>query len=226
MKTILIIEDDPAIQQGLTEVLTEEHFKVLSATDGEIGYQMARRECVSLIILDLMLPGKNGRDICRDLRRDGVKTPILMLTSKKQEADKVLGLELGADDYVTKPFGVKELVARVRALLRRETLLPSAIVETRIDNLSIDFEKQEARRGKRSVSMSAREFQLLRYFVEREGNVITRAMLLDDVWGYDVTPTTRTVDNYILSLRKKIEHNPAKPSHLLTVHTAGYKFVK
>ena len=226
MTTILIIEDDPAIQKGLTEVFTEEHFRVLSAMDGEKGYLMARKESPSLVILDLMLPGRNGREICRDLRHEGVTTPILMLTSKKQESDKVLGLEIGADDYVTKPFSVNELVARVKALLRRGSPVLAPLAEVRFDDVILEFDKQEARKGRRPLKMSSKEFQLLRYFVEREGKVITRAELLDDVWGYDVTPTTRTVDNYILSLRKKIERNPSKPDHLLTIHTAGYKFVK
>jgi DNA-binding response OmpR family regulator len=226
MKTILIIEDDPSIQRGLHDALTEEHFSVLSASDGEKGYQTAKRESISLIILDLMLPSKNGKEICRDLRNDGVQTPILMLTSKKQEMDKVLGLEIGADDYMTKPFSILELIARVKALLRRQSEIHSAINETQFGDVYVDFAKQEATRGKKKLKLSAKEFQLLKYFVEREGKVISRDALLDDVWGYDVTPTTRTVDNYILSLRKKIEAVPSKPKHLLTIHTAGYKFVK
>ena len=226
MKTILIIEDDPAIQQGLHEALAEEHFSILSSTDGEKGFQMAKRETVALIILDLMLPNKNGKEICNDLRAAGVQTPILMLTSKKQEMDKVLGLEIGADDYMTKPFSLRELIARVKALLRRQSTIQSTISERHFGNVNVDFGKQEALKGKKKLKLSAKEFQLLKYFVEREGKVISRDMLLDDVWGYDVTPTTRTVDNYILSLRKKIETVPSKPKHLLTVHTAGYKFVK
>ncbi|HTR81677.1 MAG TPA: response regulator transcription factor [Bacteroidota bacterium] len=226
MKTILIIEDDPSIQRGLRDVLTEEHFSVLSVADGEKGFQTAKREKVDLIILDLMLPSKNGGDICRDLRSAGVQTPILMLTSKKQESDKVLGLEIGADDYVTKPFSVRELIARVKALLRRQSEIHSALSETHFGDVHVDFSKHEAAKGKKKIALSAKEFELLKYFVEREGKVISRDLLLDDVWGYDVMPTTRTVDNYILSLRKKIETNPSKPSHLLTVHTAGYKFVK
>lgn len=226
MKTILIIEDDPSIQRGLHDALTEEHFSVLSASDGEKGYQIAKRESISLIILDLMLPSKNGKEICRDLRNDGVQTPILMLTSKKQEMDKVFGLEIGADDYMTKPFSIRELIARVKALLRRQSEIHSAISETQFGDMYVDFAKQEATRGKKKLKLSAKEFQLLKYFVEHEGKVVSRDTLLDDVWGYDVTPTTRTVDNYILSLRKKIEAVPSKPKHLLTIHTAGYKFVK
>ena len=173
-----------------------------------------------------MLPNKNGKEICRDLRSAGVQTPILMLTSKKQEADKVLGLEIGADDYMTKPFSLPELIARVKALLRRQAEIHSEISETHFGDVDIDFSKQEATKGKKKLKLSAKEFQLLKYFVEREGKVISRDTLLDEVWGYDVMPTTRTVDNYILSLRKKIEPVPSKPRHLLTVHTSGYKFVK
>ncbi len=226
MKTILIIEDDPSIQRGLHDALTEEHFSVLAASDGEKGYQMAKRENISLIILDLMLPSKNGKEICRDLRSDGVQMPILMLTSKKQEMDKVIGLEIGADDYMTKPFSIRELIARVKALLRRQFEIHSAISETQFGGMYVDFTKQEATRGEKKLKLTAKEFQLLKYFVEREGKVISRDTLLDDVWGYDVTPTTRTVDNYILSLRKKIEAVPSKPKHLVTIHTAGYKFMK
>ncbi len=226
MKRILIIEDDSAIQQGLNAALTEEHFSVVSSMDGEKGYQMAKRETFALIILDLMLPNKNGKEICGDLRRAGVHTPILMLTSKKQEADKVSGLEIGADDYMTKPFSLRELIARVKVLLRRQSEIHSTINETHFGDVHADFGKQEAAKGKKKLKLSAKEFQLLKYFVEREGKVISRDSLLDDVWGYSVTPTTRTVDNYILSLRKKIETVPSKPKHLLTVHTAGYKFVK
>lgn len=226
MKTVLIIEDDPAIVKGLENALAEENFKVQIATDGAKGYQMAKRESIALIILDLMLPGMNGKEICQKLRAEGVSTPVLMLTAKKSEMDKVLGLEIGADDYMTKPFSVRELLARVKAVLRRGNQTVQSLEETAFGDVYVDFRKQEATRGNTPIALSAKEFQLLKYFAEREGEVISRATLLDDVWGYDVTPTTRTVDNYILSLRKKIETNPAKPKHLITVYTAGYKFVR
>ncbi len=226
MNKILIIEDDASITHGLKEVLQEEHFKILTESDGEEGFRRAKRETVDLIILDVMLPGKNGTEICSDLRKEGITTPILMLTSKGAEIDKVTGLELGADDYVTKPFSIRELIARVKALLRRQKELLKEITETSFGDVSVDFKKQEIVKGKKKLKMSAKEFQLLKYFIEREGDVISRDQLLDDVWGYDTMPTTRTVDNYILSLRKKIEANPSKPKHLLTVHTAGYKFVR
>jgi DNA-binding response OmpR family regulator len=226
MKRILVIEDDPAILAGLVASLEEGHYEVITASDGEKGYQMGKRENVDLILLDLMLPNKNGQDICKDLRKDGVNTPILMLTSKREEMDKVLGLELGADDYVTKPFSVRELHARIKALLRRKGELKKEIDEYSFGNVHIDFKKQEATKGKKALKLSAKEFEILKYFVQHESDVVTREMLLDDVWGYENFPTTRTVDNYILSIRKKIEANPSSPEHLLTVHTAGYKFVK
>lgn len=226
MTTILIIEDDPAILRGLREGLSDEPMTIHTATDGEAGYRLAKREPFDLIILDIMLPSKNGIDICRDLRTNGIQTPIMMLTSKKHEADKVLGLEIGADDYVTKPFGIREMIARIHALLRRKQQSKSVLRQTvRFGTVSANFSKQELFRNKKPVRLSSREFQLLYYFVNHPGEVITRDRLLDEVWGYDVTPTTRTVDNYILSLRKKIETDPANPKHLLTVHTAGYKFV-
>ncbi len=226
MKKILVVEDDKALVRGLTDNLKEEHFDVISAGDGTSGYELARKEKIDLLILDLLLPGMDGLEVCKKLRTEHVQTPILMLTSKKQEVDKVLGLELGADDYLTKPFGMRELVARVRALLRRQSAVLTELAECAFGDVYVDFRKQEARKGKKSIEMTAKEYELLKYFAEREGEVITRGQLLDDVWGYEVTPTTRTVDNYILSLRKKIETNPSKPQHILTVHTAGYKFVR
>ena len=226
MRRILIIEDDPAIARGLKAALTEEHYEVLLAADGNSGEQKARSENVDLIILDLMLPGKNGIDICRDLRKDAISTPILMLTSKKGEADKVIGLEIGADDYITKPFSIRELMARVKAVLRRPGEVLKDIDTVAFGDAEIDFRKQEARKGKKEVSLSSREFEVLKYFAQHEGEVITREMLLDGVWGYETFPTTRTVDNYILSLRKKLEDDPAEPKHIITVHTSGYKFLK
>ncbi len=226
MKRILVIEDDPAILAGLVASLEEGHYEVLTSSDGEKGYQMGKRENIDLILLDLMLPNKNGQDICRDLRKDGVNTPILMLTSKREEMDKVLGLELGADNYVTKPFSIRELHARIKALLRRKGELKKEIDNYSFGSVHIDFKKQEATKGKKALKLSAKEYEILKYFIQHESDVVTREMLLDDVWGYENFPTTRTVDNYILALRKKIEDTPSRPQHLLTVHTAGYKFVR
>ena len=224
MRTILVIEDDPSIQRGLRDALAGEHFEATVCVDGQDGLRTARRKKFDLIILDVMLPGMNGFDICRTLRGEKNTTPILMLTGKGEEADKVLGLELGADDYLTKPFGVRELLARVKALLRRGKPETAEMREASFGDVYLDFAKLEARKGKKAVRMTAKEFQLLRYFLQHEGEVVSRATLLDDVWGYEATPTTRTVDTFILNLRKKIESDPAKPKHLLTVHTAGYKF--
>jgi DNA-binding response OmpR family regulator len=226
MSTILVIEDDPSIARGIQLALEAEHFKVLVAGTGEKGYSLVHRSSVDLITLDLVLPDMNGEEICRDLRKNGVAVPILMLTSKGEEMDKVMGLEIGADDYMTKPFSTRELVARVKALLRRVRELPKDIAEYAIGDIHLDFRKQEALKGKTAVKLSVREFEVLKYLALHEGEVVTRDMLLDDVWGYEHFPTTRTVDNYILSLRKKIEDDPANPEHLVTVHTAGYKLVR
>ena len=224
MKTVLIIEDDPAIVTGLEASFTAEHYEVHKEMDGELGYERAKKLRPDLIILDLMLPSKNGEEVCRDLRKDGVTTPILMLTSKSAEMDKVLGLELGADDYMTKPFSLRELHARAKALLRRAPEI-SEPEEVTAGTIWVNLKTCEASRDGETLDLTAREFEVLKYFILHRNEVVTRDMLLDEVWGYDQYPTTRTVDNYMLSLRKKIEENPSEPRHLVTVHTAGYKFV-
>lgn len=226
MKKILIIEDDPAIRIGLKETFTTQGYNVSDADTGTIGFELAGKHDFDLIILDLILPGKDGIEICKDLRSSGVKTPIIMVTSRKEEIDKILGLEIGADDYVTKPFSIRELLARVKALIRRSTYEPGDIEEVAFANLKIDFKKQEMLKGINPVRLSATEYRILHYFIDHEGEVISRDKFLDEVWGYDSYPTTRTVDNYILSLRKKIEDDPANPKHLVTIHKVGYKFVK
>lgn len=205
MKKILLVEDDPAILKGLTVSLEAENYIIKSASDGEKGYQLAKNENVDLIILDIMLPSKNGLDICRDLRKDGINTPILMLTSKKDEIDKVLGLEIGADDYVTKPFSLRELQARIKAILRRKSEMTKSIDDFSFDGINLDFKKMEAVKDGEPIKLSALEFKILKYLIEREGDVVSRDKLLDDVWGYEAFPTTRTVDNYILSIRKKLK---------------------
>jgi DNA-binding response OmpR family regulator len=226
MKKILIIEDDPAISKGLVDALNEENFQTMDVDNGEKGYQLAKDENYDLIILDLMLPGKNGMDVCKDLRSENVNTPIIMLTSKKEELDKVLGLELGADDYVTKPFSLRELLARIKAILRRESEIVSNIEEYSFGDVYINFKAQEATKNKNHIELSNMEYKLLKYLCQRENTVIQRSTLLDEVWGYENYPSTRTIDNFILTIRKKIEDEPAHPVHLLTVHGAGYKFVK
>jgi DNA-binding response OmpR family regulator len=226
MKKILIVEDDPTICKGLQLSLQADHYSILTASSGEKGFQLAQQENMDLIILDLMLPGKNGEEICRDLRQKGLHIPILILTSRSEEIDKVLLLEMGADDYMTKPFGIRELQARVKALLRRGSDIRPQIETYSFGGISLDFKKQEAWRNKKSLKLSTKEYEILHFFIQHCGEVISRDMLLDEVWGYEVFPTTRTVDNYILTLRKKIEDDPAEPKHLLTIHKAGYKFVK
>ncbi len=226
MKRILVIEDDPAIRLALETGLAEDNYEVLLASEGIDGLKQARNPSVDLILLDLMLPGKDGMEICSELRKEGINTLVMMLTSKSDEIDKVLGLEIGADDYLTKPFSIRELKARIKALLRRTQDLKKGIEESSFSDLHFDFKKQEASKKKILIKLSAKEFQIVKFFIEHEGEVLGRDKLLDEVWGYDVFPTTRTVDNYILSIRKKIEDNPAEPKHLITVHTSGYKFVK
>ena len=226
MKKILIIEDDSAILTGLEASLEEEHYEVSSSTDGLEGYEKARIEQFDLILLDLRLPGKNGEDICKDLRKEGVNTPIIMVTCKTEEIDEVLGYEIGANAYVTKPYRIKVLLAQIRALLKANSVVKPEINECSFGNIYINFKNQEATKNKKPLELSTMEFKMLKYFLQCEGEVIERSKLLDDVWGYDNYPSTRTVDNFILVLRKKIEKNPSDPKHILTIHKAGYKFVK
>lgn len=226
MKKILIIEDDPALLKGLIDSFKNENYDVISSNDGSKGFDHARKSNPDIIILDLMLPGKDGLEICRDLRNGGCSAPILMLTSKKEEVDKVLGLEMGADDYVTKPFSLRELHARVKALLRRGVNQVKDLNEFEFGSVKINFKSMEAFKKNKPVELSAMEFKILKYLAKHENELITRDMLLDDVWGYENYPTTRTVDNFILSLRKKLEDVPSEPEHILTLHKSGYKFVK
>jgi DNA-binding response OmpR family regulator len=227
MKRILVIEDEPQMLLGLRDNLELEGYEVATAGDGDEGLQKATSFQPDLVILDVMLPRKNGFDVCRELRARGTATPVVMLTARSQETDKVLGLELGADDYVTKPFSITELLARVRAVLRRTAARPAgAPPETyRIGDLEIDFRMHQARRGKQRVEFTAREFELLRYFVSHIGQVVTREQILNEVWGYEEFPTTRTIDNFVAKLRQKIERAPHAPEHILTIHGSGYKFV-
>ena len=226
MKKILIIEDDPALLTGLFESLSNEQYSVTKAEDGDKGYSLALGGEFDLILLDLILPLKDGFEVCRDLRKNGKNTPIIMLTSKNEEIDKVLGLEIGADDYITKPFSLKELLARIKALLRRAQPVKPGVEEYSFGNIYMNLRKMEVEKNGVQIKLSATEYKILQYFVEHEGEVISRDKFLDDVWGYEAFPTTRTVDNYVLSIRKKIEDDPSAPVHIVTVHTAGYKFIK
>lgn len=226
MNRILVIEDDAAILRGLADNLKYEGHDVLTAADGETGYRLIREKSPDLIILDLMLPRLSGYEVCSKVRGEGVGTPILMLTARGEEGDRVLGLDLGADDYLTKPFSVRELLARVRALLRRARP-PSALPdELGFADVQIDFRRYEARKADKILEMTRKEFGILRLLAQRLGEVVTRDELLNEVWGYDNYPTTRTVDNHIASLRAKLEDDPSQPRHLQTVHGVGYKLVR
>jgi DNA-binding response OmpR family regulator len=226
MSVILVVEDDPAILRGLADNLQFESYSVLTAADGETGYRLAREKKPDLIVLDLMLPRMSGYEVCRKLRSEGIETPILMLTARGEEADRVLGLDLGADDYVSKPFSVRELLARIRAVLRRAQPARALPDELRFEDVVVDFRSWEATRGGRPLEMTRKEFSVLRYLVSRAGEVVSREELLNEVWGYENYPTTRTVDNHIAGLRNKLEPDPAQPRYLKTVHGVGYKFVR
>jgi DNA-binding response OmpR family regulator len=229
-KKIMIIEDDPAILLGLEASLEENDYEIISASDGLIGFHEAKKKKPDLLILDVMLPSKNGMEICRELRQSGLTFPVLLLTSKTDESDKVMGFDCGADDYVTKPFSLLELQARIKALLRRSSgkeketkeLTPIDVFEK--DNIYIDFRKLILLKNGMEITLSAKEFQIIHYFIQHKGEVVTREMMLDNIWGYDSYPTTRTVDNYILNIRKAIEDDPSKPKYIQTIHTVGYKF--
>lgn len=227
---ILLVEDDPGLVMALTDLLSAEGYRVETAGDGPEGLERASgREPFGLIILDIMLPGKSGFDVCRDLRQRGVNTPVLMLTARGQVIDKVLGLKLGADDYLTKPFEPLELLARLEAILRRrqtESSSAEAHAETyRFGPVTVDFRSTEVRRGGALVELSAREFQLLRYFIEQRGATLSRRQLLQEVWGYETLILTRTVDVHVGLLRQKLEEDAKNPRYFLTVRGHGYKFV-
>ena len=229
MTTVLAIEDDPAILRGLADNLRFEGYDVITATDGETGYRLQQERKPDLILLDLMLPRMSGFEFCRKLRGEGIQTPVLMLTARSEEPDRVLGLDLGADDYVTKPFSVRELMARVRALLRRSQpgadgnpVLPD---DLRFGSTEIDFRSYEARRSGEPVDMTRKEFAILRFLASRAGEVVTRDDLLNEVWGYESYPSSRTVDNHVAGLRAKLERDASQPEHIKTVHGVGYKFV-
>ena len=213
MTKVLIVEDDPAILRGLADNLRFEKYDVLTATDGEAGYQLQHAQNPDLIVLDLMLPRMTGLELCRKLRTEGQQVPILMLTARGEEADRVVGLDLGADDYVTKPFSVMELLARI---------LPT---DVSFGDVEIDFLRYVARRRGKPVEMTRKEFAILRLLGSRTGEVVTRDELLNEVWGVESYPVTRTVDNHIAGLRAKLEADPARPVYIRTVHGVGYQFV-
>lgn len=223
---VLLIEDEEGLIITLTDRLRNEGFAVKNATDGEIGFSCALAESFDLIILDVMLPKKNGLDVCRDLRQKNITTPILMLTAKGETIDKVLGLKLGADDYLTKPFEMAELFARIEAILRRSpNTNQNSLEKFRFGNVAVDFRRATVEKENQLIELSALEFKLLQYFIEHRGEVLKRDELLDEVWGYDAMPSTRTVDVHIAWLRQKLEENPRFPQFIQTIHGFGYKFV-
>ena len=224
MKRLLLVEDEPGLVLTLTDRLTREGYAVDSSADGESGLERASSEGFDLILLDVMLPRLGGFDVLRELRKRNVETPVIMLTARGQVVDKVVGLKLGADDYVTKPFEMVELLARIEAKLRRAPSVPHPAEGHQFGDVRVDFRRAEVTKSGVPLDLSAREFQLLRYFIEHRGATLTREELLNEVWGYNAMPSTRTVDVHVAWLRQKIEPNSRHPQYILTVHGMGYKF--
>ena len=225
-KKILIVEDEEGLAAGIKLNLEGEGFTVDWAQDGSEGLRKAVEDTPDLIILDIMLPKKTGLDVCRELRHQNINTPIIMLTAKGEEIDKVVGLELGADDYMTKPFSIRELLARINVQLRREKTqegMPSK--SYRFGDMEVDFARFKLRRSDKDIKLTSLEVEILRYMIDHRGEVVTRDALLDKIWGYEKFPTTRTVDSHILKLRKKIEKDPSNPRYILSVYGGGYRFV-
>ncbi len=224
MKRIFLVEDEPGLVLTLTDRLTREGYVVEHAADGESGLERAAGEAFDLVLLDVMLPRMGGFDVLKELRKRNIETPVIMLTARGQVVDKVVGLKLGADDYVTKPFEMVELLARIEAKLRRAPVTPHPTEGYQFGGIRIDFRRAEITRDDAPLELSAREFQLLKYFIEHRGATLTREELLNEVWGYNSMPSTRTVDVHVAWLRQKIEPNPRHPQFILTVHGMGYKF--
>jgi two-component system alkaline phosphatase synthesis response regulator PhoP len=224
VKRLLLVEDEPGLVLTLTDRLSAEGYAVETTADGESALERATAEAFDLILLDVMLPRLSGFDVLRDLRRRSVETPVIMLTARGQIVDKVVGLKLGADDYVTKPFEMMELLARIEAKLRRGPVSPHPTEGHQFGDIRVDFRRAEVMKEGAPIELSAREFQLLRYFIEHRGATLTREELLNEVWGYNAMPSTRTVDVHVAWLRQKIEPNPRHPQYILTVHGMGYKF--
>jgi DNA-binding response OmpR family regulator len=223
-KSILVIEDDPGIQMSLRDELESEGYEVRTADDGERGVEEVRQRRPDLVILDVMLPTLDGYEVCKRLRGDGVTTPIIMLTVKDKEVDKILGLELGADDYVTKPFSLRELVARVRAHLRRSEESQNEVSRYRIGNVEVDFKRFEATKGGEKVEFTTLEFQILKLLVRRRDEGLSRDDFLDEIWGEEnIQVTSRTIDSHIANIRKKIEDDPSQPRFIKSIRGIGYK---
>lgn len=225
MKTILVIEDDISILRGLKDTLEFEGYSVITEITGQNGLNLALEKEIDMLLLDLMLPGINGHEICRIVKMKKKDLPIIMITAKGSEIDKVTGFDVGADDYVTKPFSIPELLARIRALFRRIDDTIKTESSYSFGNVSMNFNKYETLVSNKNVHLSSKEYEIMNYFINHPNEVINRVDLLQKVWGYDIIPTTRTVDNHILSLRKKLETNPSEPAHLISVRGVGYKFL-
>lgn len=223
--TILIIDDDPRMQRVLQRIFTEEGYATEVAGDGPTGLDSFRRQTPLAVVLDLILPSGSGRELCQVLKADAAATPVIVLSAITDVSDKVLLLGFGADDYVTKPFSPRELTARVQAAIRRQQRLPAGSSVERFADCEVNFENMTVRRAGQPVVLTAHEFKLLKFFTENAERVLTRDVLLNEVWGFNAYPTTRTVDNQVLKLRQKLEPDPANPKHLLTIYGAGYKFV-
>jgi DNA-binding response OmpR family regulator len=225
METILVIEDDQSIALGIEKNLRFEGFRVLTARDGEEGLELAINKAPDAVILDVMLPRMSGFEVLKTLRKHEITIPVLMLTARDQEIDKIMGLDLGADDYITKPFSIGELLARVRACLRRRKIVQGTDMETfTFDDVEVDFPGQSVRRRGKEVEISLKEFELLRYMIQNRGKALSRDQILNKVWGYDYYGTNRTIDNFITKLRQKLEKNPNKPLRFITIRGLGYKF--
>jgi DNA-binding response OmpR family regulator len=222
---ILIIEDEADIARGIELNLVAEGYAVTIASTGPAGLDAAVRDLPDLVILDIMLPGMSGLDVCRELRKRRFDSPIIMLTARSAEVDRVVGLEIGADDYVTKPFGIRELLARIRVRLRRHAGEREQYTVLRFGRVEVDFDRHEAKRAGVRVELTGKEFDVLRLLADHRGKIVTRDQLLEEVWGYEYFPTTRTVDNHILRLRQKLEDDPSDPRFILSIYGEGYKFV-
>ncbi|RMG15318.1 MAG: DNA-binding response regulator [Planctomycetota bacterium] len=225
MDTVLIVEDDPAISLGLTKNLKYEGYEVITATRGDEGLQLALEKQPDLIVLDIMLPNMSGFEVCKTLKRNDVEIPIIILSAKDQEIDKIMGLDLGADDYMTKPFSIRELIARINAVLRRKKRYEKDLETYCFADVEIDFAARTVTRAGKPLDLSPREFDLLAYFVRHPNEVMDRRQILNKVWGYDYYGTARTIDNFVTKLRQKLEPQASKPRHFVTARGIGYKFV-
>ncbi len=222
---ILVVEDEPNMVAGLRDNFEFEGYEVITARDGVEGLQQALEQSPDLVVLDVMMPRLSGLEVCRQLRAKRPSIPIIMLTARGQEVDKVVGLELGADDYVTKPFSIRELLARVKAILRRTAVVPKNQDQHSFSDVEVDLQRRRVLRSGKALDISSTEFELLKYFICHSGEALTRDRLLEEVWGYENYPTTRTVDTHLVRLRQKLEPDPEQPQYFLTVHGTGYRFV-